>query len=1466
MDGLREICRKRNLETEGKKKDEIIKMLIEEGEEQATPPVESKSFQADPMLKMMEMLQKQMLLQEERQLQWQKEQQQLMFSFMEKVKTEDTKPRLPKPTLQKMTEGENVENFLDMFEKVATQQGWPKEVWSTQLAGLLTGKALAAFVNVPKETSDDYEVVKTAILRRYDVNAETYRQRFRTNRRRGAETYRELADRSRDLYVKWKEAAEMNLDEMILVEQFMQAVPEDLRVWLKERKPESQRKAAELADDYVLARKADNRGNTLKPRRFDTEQITSSKPPMFDDRSARSNDSSKSHPMTDGSLTRPDKTNTKGEKQCYYCKKYGHLMYSCPDRKSDGETARPRDTMFSRVCPDVAWNTDSHKYLKKGKVDGRSVRMLVDTGCDRTMVRASAVNEDKHDYNNTSKVLCVHGDQESYPSATVDIEMDGAVKTLTVTLAPELPSGLDVLIGRDILLEDKELKTGEQSLAVVTRAQERKEKERAAKLERSVVSDAEAKSNVKLTKDDNKQINEKPNDHKNVKPEQAIKTDPDGQDKTKETVLEVGPQTLIKWQQEDATLEKARELARDASETVDEDGERVFFYYKKGLLYRSWRPKKRDLGDVRQCEQLVLPSQSRAIVLNLAHGVPTAGHLGITKTKDRVLQRYYWPGVFKDVAHYCRTCDTCQRCQPRGTQVKAEMIPMPIISKPFQRIAMDIVGPIDRSRSGNKYILTICDYATRYPEAIPLPSTEAGRIAKHLVEVFSRVGIPEEILTDQGANFMSALLQDVYQLLSIKRIRTSPYHPQTDGLVERFNSTLKSMLRKFVASNTKDWDEYLPYLLFAYREVPQESTGFSPFELLYGRRVRGPLDVLREMWTGDEPVEEQTVFTHLTEMRKRLEQMSELVQSNMTASQKKQKEHYDKKLKEQPLKVGDKVLVLIPSRKSKLKLERVGPYTVTREVTPVDYEVQMPGRRKEKRVYHVNLLKKWNEAESSQEKMLLARLEREDEDEGQAAMELPRIESNQDNSPQSSMNEELTEQQRHELETLINEYSSLFSESPGRTSMVEHVIDTGTANPITQRPYRVPMAQRKVVKELLEQMMAEGTIRESKSAWASPIVLVDKPDGTVRFCVDYRKLNGVAKFDAYPMPRADEILERVGQAMYISTLDLTKGYWQIPMEESSKEKTAFTTPFGLFQFDVLPFGLHSSPATFQRMMDRILHGCQDYADAYIDDVGIFSLRWEDHLAHLRDVFERLKRAGLTVKLKKCQFGRSEVSLLGHVVGRGQIKPDPKKIQAVQEYPQPRTKTDVRSFLGLAGYYRKFIPNFASLTEPLTNLTRKNAAEKVKWDDDCETAFQDIKSKLVMAPVLKAPDNDLPFVVQTDASDKGIGAVLSQIHPDGQEHPIAYASRKLLPRETRYAVVEKECLGIVWALKYFRHFLYGREFTIQTDHKPLTWLKRMGNSNQRLTRWSLTLQEYRFSIEHRKGSNHGNADGLSRGPI
>ena len=307
------------------------------------------------------------------------------------------------------------------------------------------------------------------------------------------------------------------------------------------------------------------------------------------------------------------------------------------------------------------------------------------------------------------------------------------------------------------------------------------------------------------------------------------------------------PEELKTWQREDPTLAHVR----DSAQQDGGEDDRVLFFYRDGILYRQWRPQGTKKGDVRTHEQLILPQQCRSLVLRIAHDVPMAGHLGITKTKDRILQRYYWPGIFGEVAEYCPTCEVCQRSRTRRPP-RGEMVPMPVVPRPFQRIAMDLIGPLPRTRNGNRFILTICDYAIRYPEAIALSNTEAPRIAKKRIGVFARVGVPEEILTNQGPNFMSALLEEVYRLLQIERIRTTLYHPQTDGRVEQFNGTLKSMIKKFVSCSQKDWDDYLPYLLFASRKVPQESTGFSPFELLYGRRVRGPLDVLREAWTGEE--------------------------------------------------------------------------------------------------------------------------------------------------------------------------------------------------------------------------------------------------------------------------------------------------------------------------------------------------------------------------------------------------------------------------------------------------------------------------------------------------------------------------------------------------------------------------------------------------------------------------------------
>ena len=312
-------------------------------------------------------------------------------------------------------------------------------------------------------------------------------------------------------------------------------------------------------------------------------------------------------------------------------------------------------------------------------------------------------------------------------------------------------------------------------------------------------------------------------------------------------------------------------------------------------------------------------------------------------------------------------------------------------------------------------------------------------------------------------------------------------------------------------------------------------------------------------------------------------------------------------------------------------------------------------------------------------------------------------------------------------------------------------------------------------------------------------MVVQKKDGSIRLCVDYRWLNAVSIVDSYPMPRIEDLIDYIGQAKFIRTLDLTNGYWQVPVVEEDRGKTAFTTPFGLFQFQRMPFGLQGAPATFQRMMDRLLEGLREFSGAYLDDLVIFSRSWEEHLQHLGTVFARLWEAGLTAKPKKCQFGMSQCVYLGHVVGEGCVRVEKSKVEAVRGLPTPQTKREVRAFLGLTGYYRRFIPNYASTATPLTDLTRKTEPTTVKWTRECEVAFKKLKELLCSGPVLRTPDFTQPFIVQTDASDRAVGAVLSQAREDGDQ-PVAFFSKKLLPREENYSTVEKECLASSWQYK------------------------------------------------------------------
>ncbi len=314
--------------------------------------------------------------------------------------------------------------------------------------------------------------------------------------------------------------------------------------------------------------------------------------------------------------------------------------------------------------------------------------------------------------------------------------------------------------------------------------------------------------------------------------------------------------------------------------------------------------------------------------------------------------------MYSELKEFCKPCPECQLTTGR-TPAYAPLIPLPVVDTPFERIGVDIVGPVEKSQRGNRFILVICDYATRYPEAHSLREVTAKQIATVLLRFFSQVGIPQEVLTDQGPSFMSHTLQKVYQLLGIKRVRTTPYHPQTDGLVKCFNQTLKTMLRKYISDTGKHWDKWLPFLLSAYREVPQPSTGFSPFELLYAHQVRGPLDVLRESWEVTDKQGKKNIISYVLKMREHLQNTTALAQENLLHSQAHQKEWHDHTARTRTFEPGENILLLLPMSEHKLLAKWQGPYQIKRRVGPVTYEIEIPSRTQPLQIFHVNMLKKW---------------------------------------------------------------------------------------------------------------------------------------------------------------------------------------------------------------------------------------------------------------------------------------------------------------------------------------------------------------------------------------------------------------------------------------------------------------------------------------------------------------------------
>ena len=452
-----------------------------------------------------------------------------------------------------------------------------------------------------------------------------------------------------------------------------------------------------------------------------------------------------------------------------------------------------------------------------------------------------------------------------------------------------------------------------------------------------------------------------------------------------------------------------------------------------------------------------------------------------------------------------------------------------------------------------------------------------------------------------------------------------------------------------------------------------------------------------------------------------------------------------------------------------------------------------------------------------------------------------------------------------QLTALLVEFSDIVSTSPsdvGRTAIIQHDIATGQASPIRQAPRRIPIHQQEEVRNHIKKLVDDGLVEPSDSPWAAPIVVVRKPDGSIRLCVDYRKLNQITTRDAFPLPRVDDAIDAMHGCKYFTTLDLASGYWQVELEDSSKAKSAFVTPFGLFQWNVMPFGLCNAPGTFQRLMFSVLQGLIPLLClVYLDDIIVFSATFQDHLSNLRQVLTRLRKAGLKIKPSKCHLAQPSVKYLGFQFSRSGVSPDADKLDAIRNWKQPDSKTEVRSFLGFASYYRRFIPDFSAIARPLHTLTESKT--KFAWLPAAQDAFVALKNALLTKPVLAYPIPTQPFILDTDASDHAIGAVLSQVDADGRERVVAYGSKSLSHAQRRYSTTRRELLAVVFFCEYYRHYLAGARFTLRTDHKALTWLHNFSGTDGLLARWLERLAAFDYKIVHRPGKSHGNADGLSR---
>lgn len=1361
-----------------------------------------------------------------------------------------------------------VESYFGAFERIASALHWPKDVWAILLQCKLSGKASEACASLSVSDSLNYDKLKSAILRAYELVPEAYRQRFRGLKKSFTQSYVDFAREKGLLFDRWCSASKAttlaSLRELVLLEDFKNCLPERVIVYLNEQKVATLQQAAVLADEFALThRNAFKSGQSEKSQSSDL-QVTGSK------------------------SERP--------KKCFYCHKMGHLIAECDVLKRKQPVPKPKGvgliktihvqnsspaSLSSVVLPPVAPDECFKPFIFEAFVsvpgeDKQIVKVLRDTGGSQSFILSRVLPLGTKTDCHTSAI--VKGIGLSYvpaPLHNVYVESNLACGVFQVAVRDKFPiDGVDFIMGNDIAggkvypcpevvnmpISDSERDVLAKqhpevfSVSVLTRSQAKK---------LALNNDVDLCDSVlaPVFGGDGAPSSDHTWDFSKVKTS----------NKEPVTVTLPSPpltsEALIEAQKSDLTLSKC-------FSALDNPEEHQFFL-EKGVLMRKWVPRSGNhTGSTEWCTvfQIVIPKDYRQHVLSLAHEHLWSGHLGINKTYNRVLQHFFWPGLKSDVVRYCKTCSTCQAVgKPNQVVPPAPLRPIPAVGEPFEHVIIDCVGPLPKTKSGNQFLLTAMCVSTRFPEAIPLRRITAPVISKALLKFFTTYGLPRVIQSDRATNFLSKTFQQTLQSLGVSHSVSSAFHPESQGALERWHQTLKLMLSKFCFETGRDWDEGVPFVLFAIRDATQESLGFSPSELVFGHNVRGPLKVLKERFLSQNQ-SKANVSDFVSKCRKRLQQATALAREALTNAQANMKERFDKKAVARHFNPGDKVLLLLPTLGSALSARFSGPYVVDKKVSDTDYLILTPERRRKTRLCHINMLKPFHERSDCSPQSVLtvspvlavcseSPME-EDLVEPCAAHECGRLSNSEFMIDLDSQLAYLPAEQRSDIVALLWSYPSLFADTPSRTNVLEHDIDVGSAAPIKQHAYRCPIDKREALKKEVEYLLENDLAKPSRSPWSSPCLLAPKSDGTPRFCTDFRKVNAVTVPDSFPLPRMEDCIDCIGPAVHITKLDLLKGYWQVALTSRASDVSAFVTPDHFLQYTVMAFGMRNAPATFQRLMHLVLGGVPN-CNVYLDDIVIFSDSWSDHVATLSEVFQRLSQANLTVNLAKCEFGKATVTYLGKVVGHGTVRPMNAKVEAVLSYPTPSTRRELRRFLGLAGYYRCFCKNFSVLVAPLTALCSPSVP--FVWSEECERAFTAAKSLLCSAPVLSAPNYSKSFSLEVDASATGAGAVLLQDDDTGVPHPVSYFSTKFKKHQLNYSTIEKETLAMLLALQHFYVYVSSTHspVCVYTDHNPLVFLSKMYNHNQRLMRWALLVQGYNLVIRHKKGKDNIVADALSR---